>query len=183
MTAAARCLNRLVTVGLLMAASVAWAQVVGPQFQVNSYTTGNQLFSALAADAAGNFVIVWKSAYASPGPDNNRGSIQGRRYDRNGNALGPDFQVNTYTTGNQRYPAVASDAAGNFVVVWNDEGNYARPLSVRAQRYDNAGAPLGPEFQVNSIPMVHPPAPMPAVAMDPAGNFVELFEPAAWARA
>ena len=175
MTAAARCLNRLVTVGLLMAASVAWAQVVGPQFQVNSYTTGNQLFSALAADAAGNFVIVWKSAYASPGPDNNRGSIQGRRYDRNGNALGPDFQVNTYTTGNQRYPAVASDAAGNFVVVWNDEGNYARPLSVRAQRYDNAGAPLGPEFQVNSIPMVHPPAPMPAVAMDPAGNFVVVW--------
>jgi len=158
-----------------MAASVARAQVIGPEFQVNSYTLGNQDFQALAADAAGNFVVVWNSAYASPGPDKSRHSIQGRRYDRNGNALGADFQVNTYTTGDQRYPAVASDAVGNFVVVWNDDGNFASASSVRAQRYDNAGAPLGPEFQVNSIPMVHPSAPRPAVAMDPAGNFVVVW--------
>ena len=29
----------------------------------------------------------------------------------------PEFQVNTYTTSSQILPAVASDSAGNFVVV------------------------------------------------------------------
>ncbi len=31
---------------------------------------------------------------------------------------GTEFQVNTYTTDAQYAPAVASDSAGNFVVVW-----------------------------------------------------------------
>ena len=32
--------------------------------------------------------------------------------------LGPEFQVNGYVQSDQERPAVASDAAGNFVVVW-----------------------------------------------------------------
>ncbi len=32
--------------------------------------------------------------------------------------LGNEFQVNTYTTSGQKYPSVATDSSGNFVVVW-----------------------------------------------------------------
>ena len=32
--------------------------------------------------------------------------------------LGPEFQVNSYTTNNQWFPSVAADDDGNFVVVW-----------------------------------------------------------------
>jgi len=39
-----------------------------------------------------------------------------------GNPVGPEFRVNTCATGHQRYPAVASDASGNFVVVWDSLG-------------------------------------------------------------
>ena len=31
---------------------------------------------------------------------------------------GPEFQVNTYTTGDQTEPKVAADGSGRFVVVW-----------------------------------------------------------------
>jgi hypothetical protein len=34
--------------------------------------------------------------------------------------LGGEFQVNTYTTGYQQGPSVASDPSGNFVVAWTD---------------------------------------------------------------
>ena len=44
--------------------------------------------------------------------------VFGQRYDSIGARLGPEFRVNTYTTGYQSLPAVAADAAGNFVVVW-----------------------------------------------------------------
>jgi len=37
--------------------------------------------------------------------------------------LGSEFQVNSYTTGGQRLPSVASDAAGHFVVVWQSNGS------------------------------------------------------------
>ena len=36
--------------------------------------------------------------------------------------LGAEFQVNTYTTSNQELPSVATDANGNFVVVWESLG-------------------------------------------------------------
>ena len=35
-----------------------------------------------------------------------------------GDPAGSEFQVNTYTLANQQNPAVAIDAAGGFVVVW-----------------------------------------------------------------
>jgi len=32
-----------------------------------------------------------------------------------GNPLGPEFRVNTYTTNDQVQPSIAADSAGNFV--------------------------------------------------------------------
>jgi hypothetical protein len=52
-----------------------------------------------------------------------------------GDPLGPEFRVNTFTTSNQIAPTVGADAAGNFVVVWSsllqDGSNYG----VFGQRY------------------------------------------------
>jgi hypothetical protein len=50
---------------------------------------------------------------------------------------GSEFQVNSYTPSDQLHPAVASDAAGNFVVLWLDK---VRGLFLR--RFDATGAPL-----------------------------------------
>jgi hypothetical protein len=36
--------------------------------------------------------------------------------------VGPEFQVNVYTPGLPGYPAVATDAASGFVVVWESAG-------------------------------------------------------------
>ena len=52
--------------------------------------------------------------------------------------LGGEFQVNTYTTGNQGFSAiaVAADPAGNFVVVWDrfrDDAQYWRIANPTAQ--------------------------------------------------
>lgn len=63
--------------------------------------------------------------------------------------LGDQFQVNTYTTGVQEYPAVACDAQGNFVIVWLNP--YGSPPFILGQRYLADGAPVGSEFQVNTL--------------------------------
>jgi hypothetical protein len=129
----------------------------GAQFQVNGYTTNAQSYPAVASAANGDFVVVWTS-YGSDGTDTGylgNSSVQGRRYASDGSPQGVQFQVNSYTTGSQRYPSVAADAAGEFVVVWEGLGSYGSDtdqydLSIQGQRYSPNGSPEGAQFQVNS---------------------------------
>lgn len=124
---------------------------LGAQFQVNTYTTRAQTEPAVAADAQGNFVVVWRS-YGAVG-DASGSSVQGQRYAANGSPLGGQFQVNSYVTSYQDYPAVASDALGNFVVAWESgaaNNGDSDGVSVQAQRYAASGAAQGGQFLVNS---------------------------------
>ena len=52
---------------------------VGGEFQVNTHTASNQDHPSVAADADGDFVVVWESN-GSAGGDTSGQSIQGQRY-------------------------------------------------------------------------------------------------------
>ena len=136
---------------------------LGPEFRVNTYTTGSQAGPLVAADPAGNFVVVWETN----GEDGSFYGIFGQRYAASGTPLGPEFRVNTYTTANQYSPAVTADGSGNFVVVW---ANQAGIGGIFGQRFASSGAPLGGEFRVNTYTTNYKTA--PAVASDASGNFV-----------
>ena len=138
---------------------------VGPEFRVNTYTTGYHWYPAVAMDAAGDFVVTWDSY----GQDGSGYNVHAQRYNAAGVPQGPEFRVNTYTTGNQRYSTVAMDAAGDFVVTWDSYGQDGSGISVYAQRYDKTGAPQGSEFRVNTYTTDRY---FPVVAMDVAGDFV-----------
>ena len=118
----------------------------GPQFQVEAYTTGVQRYPAVAADASGDFVVVWHG----DGPGDSGAGVFGQRYSSGGSPAGPEFRVNTYTTNEQTFPAVASDGGGNFVVTWTSLGADGAASGVFGQRYDSAGTPFGSEFRVNT---------------------------------
>ena len=138
---------------------------VGPEFRVNTYTTGSQYGSRLAVDGLGNFVVVWNS-----GQDGSYNGIFGQRFLATGVPAGPEFRVNTYTTNGQYHSSVAADAAGGFVVVWQSEQQDGSNLSVFGQRFLSTGAPAGPEFRVNTFTTgVQGEA---AVSSDANGDFV-----------
>jgi hypothetical protein len=143
---------------------------LGGEFQVNTFTTGNQGQPAVAAAPGGNFVITWQS-------DSQDGSQQGvyaRRYDASGNPLGGEFRVNTFTAGDQISPAVAVGPDGNFVITWRSSGQEDAVGTIYAQRYDATGDPLGTEIRVSAPSNIDDfvEEDSPAVAIDPAGNFV-----------
>src|SRR5439155_541373 len=107
----------------------------GEEFRVNSFFTNTQLFSTVAMDAAGDFVITWSS-------DDQHGDGYGvfaQRYNAAGLAQGGEFRVNTSTTSSQRFPTVAMDAAGDFVVTWSSQGQDGNGYGIFAQRYNAAG--------------------------------------------
>jgi hypothetical protein len=112
---------------------------------VNSFTAQAQGFPDVARSQNG-FVVVWQSA----GQDGSDYGIFGQRYSSAGVPLGPEFRVNTYTTGAQSRPSVACDLSGDFVVTWEGESPDDDLLGIRGQRYSSAGVPLGGEFRVNT---------------------------------
>jgi hypothetical protein len=130
----------------------ATATPVGPEFQVNTYTTGAQYRAAVAPIPGDAFVVAWQDGTAPGGGSPGRG-IFAQRYDgTTGTPLGTEFQVNCYTTGFHGSPAVTNWAwTGNYyVVVWHSDGQDGSGLGIFAQRYDGAGPPFGSEFRVNT---------------------------------
>src|SRR5687768_16993350 len=97
---------------LTLVARIAWSQgePIGAEFRVNTYTTDNQFWPHVAADASGNFVVVWTSGFfPALNPE-----VMAQRFASSGAPLGPEFRVNTFTATGQYTGDVASDAAGNF---------------------------------------------------------------------
>jgi hypothetical protein len=145
----------------------------GPQFQVGSITTGYayEREPSVAADADGDFVVVWRGYYQWPGPPYGY-LVQGRRFAADGTPGGPQFQVSSNTTGSgyERQPSVAADADGDFVVVWRD---YQDPDGqvIQGRLFASNGTPGGPQFQIGSASYYSEPS----VASDADGDFVVVW--------
>ena len=131
---------------LFVAVSAGRAQQLGPEFQVNTYTSDYQADPAACIAADGSFVVVWRSN----GEDGDEGGVFGQRYDVSGNAQGSAFQVNTYTSEDQSSPEVCCGADGGFVVVWESYEEDGDLDGIFGQRFSAAGGTLGGQFQVNS---------------------------------
>jgi hypothetical protein len=124
----------------------------GDEVQINTYSTGWQAWPDVGVDSDGTATVVW-SSLGSSGTDSSLTSVLGRRFDSNGNPMGAEFQVNTYTTGRQQRAVVDVASSGQFVVAW-ENGNRLPPgeevTDVRARRFAPNGDPIASDFQVNS---------------------------------
>jgi hypothetical protein len=138
----------------------------GSEFEVSVVVGGYHGFTRAAA-GGGGFVVVWQDG----GQDGSSYGVYAQRISGSGAMLGTQFRVNTYTTGNQFQPAVASDAAGNFVVVWQSYRQVTLGWSIHGQRFDSTGSRIGGEFVVSSTAQ----ATTPSVAVG-ASKILVLWE-------
>ncbi|HET6467019.1 MAG TPA: cadherin domain-containing protein [Geminicoccaceae bacterium] len=140
--------------------------VVGGEFQINSYTSGQQLYSSVAALAGDAFVVTWTSAEQ----DGSGYGIYGQRYDAAGATVGGEFRINSHTEGDQALSAVTAMADGGYLVVWESLDQGGAGYGVYGQRYDAAGATVGGEFRINDhVGSQHA---YPAIAAVEDGGFV-----------
>jgi hypothetical protein len=138
---------------------------LGPEFRVNDFTFGVHSYPSVAAQAAGDFVVIWQ--YAPLEPD----GLRGQRFASSGVPLGSSFVVGA--TSYSYDPDTAFDSAGNFVVVWAANVFDGSADNVFARRFASSGAPLGPGFRVNTY--TTGVQRQPSVAVDPSGNFVVVW--------
>ena len=106
---------------------------IGDEFKVNTNTDHFQFNSRNCGLVNGGFVISWQS-YGQDGSDY---GIYAQMYNGNGEQVGDEFRVNTYTEGAQNNPRISSLANGGFVICWNN----------RAQIYSEYGIKVGSEFR------------------------------------
>jgi hypothetical protein len=104
---------------------------ITPDFLVNAHTTSDQRRPQVGVDEFGHHVVAWQS----DGQDGSGLGIFARRFDVVGMPRGPEFAVNTHTTGAQYHPVVSSDKVGNFVVAWTSLGQDGDSSGVFARRF------------------------------------------------
>jgi hypothetical protein len=118
---------------------------IGREFAVNTRSRGAQYLPSVAADAEGNFVVVWQ--YRTPGGAFR--AILGQRFSKTGEKIGPEFRIDSGDRRASFAPVVAMDRQGNFVVVWSSPSPPApQCVQVLARLFRPDGQPVGSEFPV-----------------------------------
>ena len=108
----------------------------GGQFQVNTYTSLNQITPTVAADPDGRFVVAWED-YNDPA-DGDYGAIVAQLFEADGSFVGEQFMVNTYTTLAQNEASVAVQPGFDFLIVWESRGSFGNDTdftSIQGQLY------------------------------------------------
>ncbi len=137
--------------------------------RVSTHTKNSQSYPQVATLTDGSVVIVW----SSDGQDGSMLGVFARQFSAAGKPLGLEFQVNQTSLYNQRTPALAALANGNFVVAWISElqrsGGSVGSVDVYARIFNGLGAAVTGEFPVNTS-IINICA-NPSLAASPQGGF------------
>ena len=119
---------------------------VGGEFQVNTAVDGRQGGKIdVAADALGNFTVVYTSNTRTP-PSAHLDDVFAQRFDSAGTPIGLEFQVNK--SRNATDPRIAMQDSGNFLVSYRSKDFDGD--GVAGRYFDSDGEPIGREFPVNA---------------------------------
>ncbi len=117
----------------------------------NTFTYDAQVDTAVAVNPSGTIFIAFIdfSGHGNVGTGLN---LFGRTFDSAGNPIqAQEFALTSFTSnGDQRDPRAAADGLGRFFVVWESQFGDGSRYGIFARVFDAAGAPLAPEFQVNT---------------------------------
>lgn len=127
---------------------------LGSEFKVNAWQTDNQRNPDVATFADNRFVVAWDSFGQETGDGVGRG-VFAQLYGNDGAKQGAEFNVNTWTTGDQYNPSVASIPGAGFVVTWegldtDGKGGFYWD-EVYFQIFDAQGGKVGKSVVVNTL--------------------------------
>ena len=91
---------------------------LGNEFRVDTNTLSSDSNPDLVVQDDGTFVVVW-SGTGSLGNDNDNSSVQARRFEADGDAVGLEVQVNSYTAFHQFLPSITAVSDSDFIVTWS----------------------------------------------------------------
>ena len=139
------------------------------EFQVNTFTTSDQINPDVTMADNGDFVITWESR----DQDASGRSIYAQRFLADGSKAGVEFRVSSDLFV-QETASIASSATGDFVITWDSVGQDGSSDGVYAQLYQADGTKVGNEFLVNTHTELSQKRPQ--VAMSATGGFSIIWQ-------
>jgi hypothetical protein len=137
------------------------------EFQVNDDTPGRHICPRAAMNHIGGYVIVWESVDY---PEEDDRTVCGRLFSDTDTGSGDEFIIGGEMSP-CRYPDVAIDPNGNFVVVWMVDKS---SNSIEAQLFNFDGSAKTEPFEVNTTAFNS--ITQPSVAMDETGCFIVTWD-------
>lgn len=119
---------------------------IGSEFQVNTYTTNEQIESSVASNGT-DYLVTWESYVNST-----------RKYDTygqliscaDGSKIGSQFLINSFTTNDQTEISVSSNVT-DYLVTWESTNQDGDGLGIYGQFISALdGSKIGSEFLINS---------------------------------
>lgn len=107
--------------------------------RVNSFRYGDQ-YAPRINSIGTDYMVAWTSLLQ----DGSHEGVYGQFLNGGGSSVGGEFRVNTTTISEQMQPAVASDGASQFLVVWTSYTGSPYSFDLFAQRYANVSSILQP---------------------------------------
>lgn len=142
---------------------------LGIETQVNTTTTNNQQNPDIAINDSGNYIVVWEQQLSGGGYD-----IYAQRYTAAGAAQGAEFIINSTTANDQRFPKVAMNNSGGFVVVWQSLNQDGAGWGIISRRFSASGVALAVDAVVNTT--IVDQQRFANIAMDDTGNYTIVWE-------
>ena len=145
---------------------------VGAEFLVNTDTEFRQRRSSVAADAAGNFLVVWQTDFAKT-----ESHLFAQLIGPGGNKVGGQRALDTgVESGNvQMAPAVAFSGGGRFLVTWLAWPFNRAGLKIAGREFNAAGAAQGGVLWLSER-QIERNFRRTAVATDGKGGFLVAWE-------
>ncbi len=134
-------------------------------------TIANAAAPDVAMKPSGDFIVVFERPDSLDGLLSN---ILAQPFSITGGPPSPLIPVNTFLPGSQKLPSIAMDGVGNFVVVWQSDGQDGDQFGVYGRRYDQWGNAISGEFQVNTYTTLDQDR--PDVTRTDTGEFAVVWE-------
>ncbi len=126
---------------------------VGPEFEVSTdHVDIHPREPGIATLELGGFVVTWLLPTDEPGGSGGLfvSQITAQIFDADGDRIGGEFRVNTGVEGAQELSQVVALPGGGFAVTWRE---FVSGMDrIEGQIFDAAGAKVGGEFTVHSLP-------------------------------
>ena len=144
---------------------------IGDQFVVAETLGFESTPAAIAVHADGSFTTALESFEE----DGSGFGVFAQRFSADGTATSAKYLINTTTDREQSAPAIAADASGNELVVWQSKGqDEGDTFGIYGQWYDSSGVKIGDEFRINTVTAGDQKT--PSVAIDGSGNAIVAWQ-------
>ena len=148
---------------------------LGESFRPLGGEAGNEFDEAVAATAAGDFVIAWTDYNVEPGEAEQASRIRWQRVGADGIPIGNIVSIAPYSAQTLPInPSIAVSDDGVVAVVWQELNTDGDGDGIVLQRFSSNGTAIGTKFVVNST--VENPQEHAAVLAGPDGTFVIVWE-------